>query len=423
MDGQPLGGATRVDFRTSFGYSAGVSSRAILHVDLDAFFVAVERLGDPSLIGRPIVVGADPQAGRGRGVVAAASYEARQYGIHSAMPIGEAYRRCPHAVYLPGRYDQYEQASRSVRRILRRFTPAVEAVSIDEAYLDLTGTERLHGPFARTAERIRGTVRVETGLPVSMGLGTSKIVAKIASDLAKPAGFLNVWPGSEARFLAPLPIERMPGIGPVTHARLSEFNLRTLGDLARLDAAFLESILGAWGPALLACARGEDLDGVAPREIPKSISRECTFGEDTQDAAFCEAVLVSLSERACRSLRGYRLTARTVTLKLRYRDFTTVTRRVTLATPTDSDRLVAGIARELFRAAYARRVRVRLLGVALSGLVAAAPQLDLFTEPRALAWERLLVPLDRLRARYGTGAIRSGPTLALDGDRGTLHNG
>jgi DNA polymerase-4 len=393
-----------------------VLSRAILHVDLDALFVAVERLRDPSLAGRPVVVGADPKTGGGRGVVTAASYEARAFGIRSAMPIGEAYRRCPGAVYLPGHFDLYVRAARGVRRIFRRFTPAVEPVSIDEAYLDLTGTERLHGPPPETAGRIRRAIRDEIGLPVSMGLSTSKVVSKIASDLAKPTGFLRVWPGREAPFLAPLPIERMPGIGPATRERLLQFNLRTLGDLARLDAHFLEDLLGTWGPALLARARGEDEGEVEARERPKSISRECTFGEDTDDPAFCEAVLVSLSERACRDLRSHRLTARTVTLKLRYRDFTTMTRSATLATPTDSDRTVAAVARDLFRAAYARRVRVRLLGVGLSNLVDAAPQLDLFAEPRALAWERLLAPLDRLRARYGLGAVKSGPTLWLTDD-------
>ncbi|CAN5126907.1 DNA polymerase IV [soil metagenome] len=390
-----------------------MSSRAILHVALAAFFVAVERLRDPSLIGRVVIGGADPQGGRGRGVVTAASYEARPFGVRSAMPIGEAYRRCPGAVYLPGHPDLYARAARAVRRVFRRFTPAVEPVSIDEAYLDLSGTERLFGPPAETAGRIRVAIRAETRLPASMGLATSKVVAKIASDLAKPEGFLNVWPGREAAFLAPLPIERMPGIGPATRARLAEFNLRTLGDLARLDPEFLEGVLGAWGPELLARARGEDSNGVAARERPKSVSRECTFGEDTDDAAFCEAVLVSLSERACRDLRGHRLTARTVTLKLRYRDFTTVTRSATLATPTDSDRMVAAVLRDLFRAAYARRVRVRLLGAGLSNLVGAAPQLDLFAEPRALAWERLLAPLDRLRARYGAESVRSGPTFDL----------
>ena len=395
-----------------------MAPRAILHVDLDAFFVAVERLRDPSLAGRPVVVGADPRGGRGRGVVAAASYEARAYGLKSAMPIGEAYRRCPHAVFLPGRHDLYARAARAVRRVFRRFTPAVEPVSIDEAYLDLTGTERLHGPPAGTADRIRAAIAAETELPVSMGLSTSRVVSKIASDLAKPAGFLHVWPGRERPFLAPLPIERMPGIGPATRERLSEFNLRTLGDLARLDPMLTGSLFGNWGPSLLARARGEDPPEVAApgrggHERPKSVSRECTFDDDTDDPAFCEGVLFFLSERACRDLRGHRLTARTVTLKLRYRDFTTVTRRATLATPTDSDRTVAATVRELFRAAYARRVRVRLLGVALANLVDAAPQLDLFADPRALAWERLLATLDRLRGRHGFGIVRTGPTLGL----------
>lgn len=390
-----------------------MTARAILHVDLDAFFVAVERLRDPSLAGRPVVVGADPRGGRGRGVVAAASYEARAHGIRSAMPIGEAYRRCPAAAWLPGSPDLYRRAARAVRSVLARFTPAVEPVSIDEAYLDLTGTERLHGPPRATAERIRRAIRDETRLPVSMGLATTKAVAKIASDLCKPGGFLEVLPGREAAFLAPLPLERMPGIGPATRERLWQFNLRTLGDLARLDPELATGVFGDYGASLSARARGSDERVVSGDEPPKSVSRECTFEADTADVEFCESMLWYLSERAARDLRSHRLTARTVTLKLRYRDFTTLTRSHTLNTPTDSERQVAGVARDLFRAAYARRVSVRLLGVGLSNLVSAAPQLDLFSAPRELAWERLIGPLDGLRDRFGFGSVRAGSSILL----------
>jgi DNA polymerase-4 len=396
-----------------FGYPPLVSARTILHVDLDAFFVAVERLRDPSLMGRPVVVGADPRGGKGRGVVAAASYEARAFGIHSAMPIGEAYRRCPHAAWLPGSPDLYRRAARAVRSVLQRFTPAVEAVSIDEAYLDLTGTERLHGPPRATAERIRRAVHAETRLPVSMGLATTKAVAKIASDLCKPEGFLEVWPGREAAFLAPLPLDRMPGIGPATREKLWQFNLRTLGDLARLVPELASGVFGDYGASLSARARGADERGVSSDELPKSVSRECTFESDTADIEFCVAMLWYLSERAARDLRSHRLTARTVTLKLRYRDFTTITRSHTLDTPTDSERRVAEVARDLFRAAYVRRVSVRLLGVGLTNLVAAAPQLDLFAAPRELAWERLIAPLDGLRDRFGFGAVRAGSSILL----------
>ena len=395
-----------------------VAPRAILHVDLDAFFVAVERLHDPSLVGKPVVVGSDPKGSRGRGVVAAASYEARAFGIHSAMPISEAYRLCPDAVWLPGRHELYARAGRAVRDVFRQVTPAVEPVSIDEAYLDLSGTERLHGPPPITADRLRRRILEETGLSASMGLATSRVVAKIASELAKPAGFLWVWPGREAALLVPLPIDRMPGIGPATRARLHEFNVRTLGDLAKIDAPFLEAAFGEWGPLLHDRARGEDGTPIEEREIPKSISRETTFDEDSTDVEKCEAVLFHLAEHAARDLRAHSLTARTVVLKLRYRDFTTVTRRTTLATPTDSDRAIAAQARELFRAAYARRVAVRLLGVGLTNLVQAAPQLDLFAGPRALAWERLVGTLDRLRDRWGFDAVRTGPALLLPADEG-----
>jgi nucleotidyltransferase/DNA polymerase involved in DNA repair len=387
--------------------------RSILHVDLDAFYVAVERLRDPSLVGKPVVVGADPRGGRGRGVVAAASYEARVFGVHSAMPIGEAYRRCPDGVYVGGHRDLYARAARAVRRVFAQFTPAIEPVSIDEAYLDLTGTERLHGPPARTAERIRSAVLEQTRLPVSMGLGTTKTIAKIASDLAKPEGFLQVLPGREAVFLAPLPLRCLPGVGPATRERLVKYNLKTVGDLARLDQDILTGVLGEQGSHFLARATGGGGGRVASRDHPKSVSRECTFDTDTTDLEFCEAMLFYLSERVCHDLRTQRLSTRTVTLKLRHHDFTTVARSITLPSPTDSDRTVAKTARELFHAACGPRPKIRLLGVGLSNLVAEAPQLELFASPRALAWDRLMAPLDRLRKRYGPDAVRSGPTLAL----------
>ncbi len=387
--------------------------RSILHVDLDAFYVAVERLRDPSLVGKPVVVGADPRGGHGRGVVAAASYEARVFGIHSAMPIGEAYRRCPDGVYVTGHRELYARAARAVRHVFAQFTPAVEPVSIDEAYLDLTGTERLHGPPAETAERIRSAILEQTRLPVSMGLGTTKTIAKIASELAKPEGFLRVLPGREAAFVAPLPLRCLPGVGPATRKRLVKYNLKTVGDLVRLDQDILTNVLGEQGSHFVARATGGDGTRVASRVYPKSVSRECTFDIDTTDLRFCEAMLFYLSERACHDLRTQHLTARTVTLKLRYHDFTTVSRSITLSSPTDSDRAVAKAAGELFRAACGPRPKIRLLGVGLSNLVAEAPQLELFASPRARAWDRLMGPIDRLRKRYGIDAVRSGPTLAL----------
>jgi DNA polymerase-4 len=329
------------------------------------------------------------------------------------MPIGEAYRRCPDGVYVGGHRDLYARAARAVRRVFAQFTPAIEPVSIDEAYLDLTGTERLHGPPARTAERIRSAILEQTRLPVSMGLGTTKTIAKIASDLAKPEGFLQVLPGREAVFLTPLPLRCLPGVGPATRDRLVKYNLKTVGDLARLDQDILTGVLGEQGSHFLDRATGGGGGRVASRDHPKSVSRECTFDTDTTDLEFCEAMLVYLSERVCHDLRAQCLTTRTVTLKLRHHDFTTVARSITLPSPTDSDRTVAKTARELFHAARGPRPKIRLLGVGLSNLVVEAPQLELFASPRALAWDRLMAPLDRLRKRYGPDAVRSGPTLAL----------
>jgi DNA polymerase-4 len=291
---------------------------SILHVDMDAFFVSVELLTRPELRGKPVVVGGRPDQ---RGVVSAASYEARQYGIHSAMPLRTAGRLCPHAVFLDGHHEKYGEWSDRVASILARFSPIVEMVSIDEAYLDLTGTERIYGPPFAAADKLLRTITKETQLPCSGGLATTRLVAKVASDQGKPRGLVWVAPGMEARFLAPLPLRKIPGIGEVTERALRALAIETVDHLASHSQEKLESIFGQWGTALFRKARGGDAYEFLIDAEPKSISHNHTFGEDTSDVAEMESMLSHLSQKACKRLREAGLSSRTLTLTIRYAGF------------------------------------------------------------------------------------------------------
>ncbi len=304
----------------------------IAHLDFDAFFAAVEENRDPSLRGKPVIVG-----GGERGVVSTANYVARRYGIHSAMPLRTARRLCPHGVYLTGHHRLYLDYSRRLMAMLEGYSPLVEQMSLDEAYLDLTGTERLFGPPVRTARLIQRRVVDELHLSISVGLATNKLVAKVASDHHKPAGFTVVPPGTEAEFLAPLPVERLPGVGPALLEQLRDRGVTTVGDLARVPPHLLRLSFGEWGELLAHRARGEDLRRVTPNEEVKSISREHTFEEDVSDVSLLESTLVALTEDVCRRLRRQRLEARTVTVKIRYSDFVTHTCSHTLSRPLDVD--------------------------------------------------------------------------------------
>ncbi len=387
--------------------------KTIFHVDMDAFFVSVEELFDPSLKGKPVVVGGRPHE---RGVVAAASYEARKYGIHSAMPLRTAGRLCPHAIFLDGHPERYREYSEKVYSVLTRFSPAVEMASIDEAYLDMTGTERLLGPPLKAAHRLHETIRRETGLNCSIGIAASRLVAKVASDQAKPNGILWVLPGMEARFLAPLDVRKIPGVGKVTENRLRELGIHKVGDLTRLDEAFLEQQFGQWGLALAGKARGLDAGGWFDAEIgseapPKSISHEHTFERDTADQELLESTLVRLASMVGRRLREHGLFARTVQLKLRYHDFVTITRARTLPQATQLDGVLADEARRLFRANWKTGALVRLLGVQATGLESAAGQLDLLAESEKERWRRALAAADQIRDRYGESALWLGSAL------------
>ena len=368
---------------------------------MDAFYASVEQRDRPETRGRPVIVGADP---RGRGVVSAASYEARRFGVHSAMPIGRAFRLCPDGVFLPVDMDKYAGVSREIMEVLAAFTPAVEPVSIDEAFLDVTASRALHGDGPAIAREIKARIRARVDLAASVGVASNKFVAKVASDLEKPDGLVVVEPGREALFLAPLPVSRLWGVGKVSGAQLEAMGIRTIGQLARTPAAHLQARFGAHGPDLLALARGIDDRTVEPDSAPKSMGAEETFEHDTRDGDLLRATLRAQSERVARELRAEGYAGRTVTLKLRFADFSTITRAHT-GDPTQD-----GLA--IFRAVDAlfARVRlsqaIRLIGVSVSGLgPPGAGQLSLL-DPNALRRERLAGAVDRLTSRFGDAAVR-----------------
>jgi DNA polymerase IV len=374
---------------------------------MDAFFVSVEELFDPSLKGNAVVVGGRPNE---RGVVSAASYEARKFGVHSAMPLRTAARLCPHAIFVDGHPTRYREYSGRVFEVLNRFSPLVEMASIDEAYLDMTGTERLHGPPVRAAHALHQAMKSETRLNCSIGIATARLVAKVASDQAKPNGVLWVMPGREAAFLAPLDVRKIPGIGKVTEKNLHALAIRKVGDLARLDDAFLETHFGKWGLALAGKSRGLDAGGWFDTEIgadtdPKSVSHEHTFNEDTGDEAVLEATLARLSEMVGRRLREGGLKARTVQLKLRYSDFSTITRAHSMERPTQIDTEIFDQARALFHRNWKVGGRVRLLGVHTSSFEDTDEQMDLFDGGKHERWRQALEAADRLRDKYGNSAV------------------
>ena len=387
------------------------SVASILHVDMDAFFVSVELLERPELRGKPVIVGGQPNQ---RGVVTAASYEARKFGVHSAMPLRTAGRLCPHAVYLDSHHAKYSEWSDRVATILAKFSPIVEMVSIDEAYLDLSGTERLHGPPLAATDKLLRTITRTTGLPCSGGLATTRLVAKVASDQAKPRGLLWVAAGSEARFLAPLSVRKIPGIGEVTERALRALRIETVEQLAAQPLEKLENVFGQWGTALYRKARGGDSYEFVIDAEPKSISQNHTFGEDTDDTVALSAMLSHLSQKACKRLREAGLATRTLTLTIRYTGFDTYTRSKTLTAPTQLDADIFTVFQNLFREHRNHSRKIRLLGVSLSGLTHGAEQLDLLSAERRAKLEKLTRATDHLRDRFGFGSVQFGGSLRSD---------
>jgi DNA polymerase-4 len=387
----------------------------ILHVDLDAFFAAVEQRDRPELRGRPVIVGGDPRA---RGVVSAASYEARAFGVRSAMPLRTAAALCPDGVFLPVDGAKYRRESRRVMEILGRFTPLLEQVSIDEAFLDVAGSEALFGSPEEIARKIKSAVRSEVGLTASVGVATTKLVAKVASDLRKPDGLVVVAPGGEAAFLAPLPIGRLWGVGEQTRATLAEQGVRTIGQLAELPVDVLVRRLGAHGAALHERALGIDPSPVTPEVAAKSVSHEHTFDVDTSDPEVIERTLLALSEGVASRLRAGHVRASTVAVKVRDSTFRTVTRQRTLPEPTDLADPIYRTALELARPEIRGR-RIRLLGVGAHGLGEPA-QLGLFAteDPRRRA---AVEAQDAIRRKYGSRALTRarlvGDDLAEPGGR------
>ena len=389
-----------------------IAPRTILHVDLDAFYAAVEVRERPELAGRPVIVGSDPKGGRGRGVVSAASYEARRFGVHSAMPISRAYRLCPQGVFLPTRMELYLAVSARFMAILERFTDLVEPLSVDEAFLDVTGSARLHGDGVTIARAIRGAVAAEERLSASIGVAPSKFAAKIASDLEKPGGMVVVPPDAAAvvAFLAPLPAGRLWGVGPKTLERLRQLGARTIGEVAALPLAHLRGAFGvAAADHLHALAHGEDARAVEPERAAKSLGREHTFDVDVADREEVGRMLLMLVEQLASRLRRHALAGRTISVKLRTADFETVSRAETLPAAVDTTEAILPVARELLARCDSTRQPIRLVGVALSHF--APPQPDLF-EPRRQAQGRAVAKaVDALRERFGDGAITRGALL------------
>jgi DNA polymerase-4 len=391
------------------------TSPTILHVDLDAFFAAVEQRDRPELRGKPVIVGGDPGA---RGVVSAASYEARAFGVHSALPLRTAAARCPAGVFLPVDGAKYRRESRRVMEILGRFSPLLEQVSIDEAFLDVAGSEALFGPPEGIARRIKAAVREEVGLTASVGVATTKLVAKVASDLRKPDGLVVVPPGEEAAFLAPLPITRLWGVGEQTRAALADHGVRTIGDLAALPVDVLVRRLGAHGATLHERALGIDPSPVTGEVAAKSVSHEHTFDVDTADGEVIERTLLALSEGVASRLRAGGVRASTVAVKVRDSAFRTVTRQRTLPEPTDLADPIYQTALELARPEMRGR-RIRLLGVGAHGLGEPA-QMGLFAseDPRRRA---AVEAQDAIRRKYGSRALTRarlvGDDLAEPGGR------
>jgi len=383
-------------------------TRTIFHVDMDAFFVSVEELYDSSLKGKAVVVGGQRDE---RGVVSAASYEARKFGVHSAMPLRTAAKMCPHAIFVNGHPERYRESSEKVYHVLGSFSPQVEMASIDEAYLDMTGTERLHGPPLKAANALHERMKAETRLNCSVGIGTSRLIAKVSSAQAKPNGVLWIVPGEEAKFLAPLDVREIPGVGKVMETRLHELGIKKVGDLTKLDDSELEQRFGKWGLALAGKARGEDAGGWFDNAVgadldAKSISHEHTYNEDTADPSQLESTLMRLSEMVGRRLRESHFHARTIQLKLRYKDFTTITRAHSLASPTQLDNEIFEQARALFQKNWKKGAQVRLLGVQASSFSTQPGQIDLLEGARQQRWKDALAAADRLRDKFGESSVK-----------------
>ncbi|MBI4727227.1 DNA polymerase IV [candidate division TA06 bacterium] len=388
--------------------------RLIAHVDMDCFYAAVEVLDDPGLLGRPVIVGSDPKGGKGRGVVSASSYAARKFGVHSAMPISQAFRLCPNGVFLPGRMGRYVEVSDQIMEILYGFTPQLQQISVDEAFLDMTGCRRIFGDPEQIGKRIKQAIRQKSGLSASVGLGSNKLIAKIASDLKKPDGLVVVPPGGEAEFLSPLPLRKLWGIGPKIEQRIrSRFKAETIGQLAAIPERSLAQEFAVMGEYLHQRANGVDDDPVCDERQAKSISRENTFDEDTADKEILLSTLLYLCDDAAGSLRNSQFEGRTITLKLRYSNFETHTYGRTYSRLPAAAGEIFKAAKALFLDNWRKGQAVRLLGVSVSNFEQKPEQMGLFTGDGAndRKAEKLEKAVDAVRKKLGKRSIVRGGTM------------
>jgi len=380
-------------------------ARCIFHIDLDAFFVSVEQVLNPKLKGKPVIVGGDPER---RGVVASASYEARPFGIHAGMPSSKARRLCPQAIFIRSHFSLYKDASAKFMKILGDFSPYIEPLGLDEAYLDVTGCEEPYGSPQKLALAIKERTYKELEITASVGIATCKVVAKIASDLCKPDGLLEIAPGEEQAFLNPLPVAKLPGVGKKTEQSLKEMGITTIGELASLPSDTIKRQFGATGAVLHSYARGiDDREVEAPGEA-KSISQQLTFARDTLDRNFLEANLHNLCQEVCQELRSQNKRAKCVAIRLRYADFKTITRQVILREASNVTQVIFATAQQLLSKALAQQEKpIRLIGIRISSLVGEGKQLPMFDSGTEKP-EHLDKAIDKIRRKYGSTAIKTG---------------
>lgn len=382
-----------------------IKRRFIAHIDMDAFFASIEERDRPSLRGKPVVIGADPRSGKGRGVVSTCSYEARKYGIHSAMPISTAFRKCPKAVFLPVDMDKYLEVSAQIHEILYSFSPDIEPISIDEAFLDITGSYHLFGTPLETCKRIKEKVRALTGLTASVGLAPTKMAAKIASDIDKPDGLVEVTKEGLLDFLRPLDVRKIWGLGRKAGDELNSIGIRTIGDIAARDPDELTGIFGKVGLEFWRLAHGIDERMVLSEGVAKSISSEMTFDIDTIEDQKVEGVLLTLCEKVSGRLRAYGLKARTVTLKIRLSDFSTFTRSNTIKSATNFIDILYDTIHALYKDFDTKNKKVRLLGLKCANFCAGSFSDNLFEDSGDLKREATHKALDRIKERFGDSSI------------------
>jgi len=377
----------------------------ILHIDMDAFYASVEQLDNPWLRGKCVLVGGSSK----RGVVMAASYEARQFGVRSATPVFKARAMCPQGIFIPPRMKRYKEVSKQIMAILREFTPAVQVVSIDEAFMDISGSQRLHGDPAKVALAIKNKIKATLNLTCSVGVAPGKFLAKVASDLDKPDGLTIIRPDDVQRFITTLPVQKVPGVGQKTFQHLESMGIKTLGDIKKFPQTLLLDRLGKFGTRLIALSSGMDHCGVTPDAPNKSVSSERTLAEDTRDKKLLNTYLLKQAEEVARQLRKANFKAKTITLKLKHADFKTVSRSKTVAVPTQSSKTIYRHAAQLLEE-YRLEQKVRLVGLGTSGFKSGGMpvQLDLFDSQGASdsSWTKIDQTLETITRKFGKDAIK-----------------